>query len=82
MKWKDLFDFVEEKCNFHEKEEGNNDSLTWTCYRDLRFVKEFCKKHKLNFKKIKKKLDKTGGFCDCEVLFNSVGRINGEEDLK
>ena len=40
------------------------------------------KKHNLNFPQIKKKLEKTGGFCDCEVLFNSTEKIDGEDILR
>ena len=74
----DLFKFIDTKCNFRELKKG----LTWTCYHNLKFTKEFCKKNKLDFKNIEKKLHKHGGFCDCEVLLNVWGRINEKEVLK
>ena len=49
MKYIKLFDYIEKKCNFKEKEKGNPESVTWKCHGDLRFAKEFCKKNKLNF---------------------------------
>lgn len=73
----DLFQFVEKKCNFKD-----NKGLAWTCYHNLKFTKEFCKKNKLDFAKIEKRLHKHGGFCDCEVIFNAWGKINEKEVLK
>lgn len=77
MKYEKLYDYLRKKCNFR-KEKGKD---TWTCFGDLRFVKEFCKKHNLNFKKIKERVEGTGGYCDCEVLFNSTEKINDNEVL-
>ena len=78
MKYKELFDYLGKKCNFRKKK----GIPTWNCDNELTFTKEFCKKHKLNFERIKKRLEDTGGYCDCEVLFNSIHKINNLEDLQ
>ena len=74
----DLFDFVEEKCNFRITHVGKT---VWTCYKDLRFTKEFCEKNKVDFDKVKEALESTGGFCDCEVVFNSSDKIATNREL-
>jgi len=78
MKYEDLFNYLEKKCNFR-KVKGKD---TWTCYGDLRFTKQFCKENKLSFIKLKRALKETGGYCDCEVLLNSYERINGDDEIK
>ena len=78
MKYKKLFDYLEKKSNFRKVKTED----TWTCYNDLRFTKQFCKENKLNFEELKKKLEDTGGFCDCEVLFNSAEKIKEDEEIK
>jgi hypothetical protein len=68
--WKDLFRYIDRKCNFHEKKKGDPKSMTWTCFGDLRFAESFCKRHKLDSERVKHILQFFGGFCDCEILFN------------
>jgi hypothetical protein len=67
-----LAEWLEQKCDFHK----DADKTRWTCYGDLRFTKAFCSRNKLNFEAVKKLLEGTGEFCDCEVLFNCVERIS------
>lgn len=71
----DLFRYLVELCDF--KENGS-----WTCFGDLTFTAEFCIMHDLDFADAKKKLNKTGGYCDCEVLWNSKDRISPDEVMK
>ena len=78
MKYKELFDYLSKKCNFR-KVKGKT---IWVCDNKLTFTEEFCKKHLLDFKEIKKRLNDASGYCDCEVLFNSVWKIDSQEDLK
>jgi len=68
--YKDLFKYVERKCNFHYKRKNDPESLTFTCHGDLRFTEAFCKRHKLDFQRVKHILEFFGGFCDCEILLN------------
>ena len=81
MKYEELFKYLNEKCDFC-RVKGNPKALTWTCNGKLDFTKEFCKTNKLNFKNVKKRLNNTGGFCDCEVLFNSAEKIKMSEVIK
>ncbi len=84
MKYQKLFDYLEGKCNFKEiktKSKTKKD-YTWKCDRKLSFTNQFCKKNKLDFEKVKKRLEDTGGYCDCEVLLNSAERIKGSEEIK
>lgn len=74
--YKEIFDKLEDKVNFKKNHDGE---VHWTCFHDLRFTKEICKELKVSFVKVKKRFVETGGFCDCEVLFNSVDRINEQE---
>ena len=80
MKWKDLFKFLkgEEACNFR-KVKGET---TWSCdSKTLTFTQNFCEEHGIDFEKVKQICNDTGGYCDCEVLFNTVSCVNGEEEL-
>lgn len=72
MIWGDLFEFVSDKVNFHQV----NGEWNWTCHGDLRFAKEFIEKCGLNEEEVLEKLRNTGGYCDCEVLFNSAEVID------
>ena len=84
MKYQELFDYLEGKCDFKEiktKSKTKKD-YTWKCDGKLTFVRQFCEENKLDFKKLKKRLGDTGGYCDCEVIFNSAEKIKGSEDLK
>jgi len=79
--WKELFDFLEEKVNFHYKKEQSKtpENISWICFGDLRFVEAFCKTRNLDTSAVIKRLNETGGYCDCEVLFNSVANIDSNE---
>ena len=77
MKYKQFFDFLKEKCNFRHE----NGELVWECNWDLKFTEMFCQENKLNFEKVKARLNNTEGFCDCEALFNSVKCISGNEEI-
>ena len=88
MKWKDLFDFMEEKVDFRHKdglpydpETTDANDITWTCNHDHTFVKEFCEQHNLNYEAVGERLRNTGGHCDCEVLLNSVEAIDEDSEL-
>jgi len=84
MKYQELFDYLEGKCDFKEiknKSKAKKD-YTWNCDCKLTFTKQFCKKNKLDFEKVKKRLNNTGGYCDCEVIFNSAEKIKGSEEIK
>lgn len=78
MEYTDLFTYLNKRCNFHYTKKNNPDSLTWTCHSDLRFTEEFCKKHNLDFVRVRHILEFFGGFCDCEVLMN-VDREENEQ---
>ncbi len=65
--YKDLFKYIDRKCNFHEDKKGKT---TWTCHGDLRFAEAWCKRNKMDFLRVKHILNFFGGFCDCEILFN------------
>jgi len=74
--YNDLFDFVEDKCNFRKDKKGK---FVWNCNGKLRFVEEFFILNKIN-KQIQEnviaKLKKCGGYCDCEVIFNCMDNID------
>ena len=73
--FEELFKYLQTKCNFHgEKPED----ITWTCFGDLRFTRTFCEANVLEFESVKERLNGTGGYCDCEVLFNSTVHLRGE----
>ena len=76
--YQDLFKYVDRKCNFHEDDKGKT---TWTCNGDLRFAEAFCKRHKLDFQRVKHILEFFGGHCDCEILLN-VDREEHEDIWK
>lgn len=80
MKFKDLYNFLDKKCNFHEKEKGKPETMTWKC-NGFQFVKEFCKKNKIDYKKLLSILNNNGAFCDCEVLFNVTEHIKETKNL-
>ena len=76
--YQDLFEYLDEKCNFND---GKGDKTTWVCDNKLTFTKEFCTKNKLDFEEIKVALEGSGGYCDCEVLFNSMENLDENEEL-
>jgi len=67
----DLFEYVATRCDLREE----NGKTVWECGNDLTFTKEFCEENGLAFEKIKERLNDTGGYCDCEVLLNSMDTI-------
>jgi len=73
LQWDALFGFLEAKVNFRKVKSKD----TWTCDNQLTFTKEFCDANNLDFEKIKATLNTFGGFCDCEVLFNSADHLEG-----
>lgn len=75
--WEQLINYLEQKCDFHRK----HGQATWTCFGDLRFTKEYCEANKLDYGKIEAIVQATGGFCDCEVLFNSVEHLCMKQEL-
>jgi len=83
MKWKDLFDYVSKKVNFRYKEgkPKTTENVIWACYGDLGFVRKFCKKHGIPISSVISRLNETGGYCDCEVLFNSIEHIDENEEI-
>lgn len=87
MKWGDLFDYVSEKVNFRQKnglpydDATDPNDITWTCNHDHTFVKEFCSQHNLDYEVVGDRLRNTGGYCDCEVLWNSVEAIDENSEF-
>jgi hypothetical protein len=72
-----FFDWLYKRCNF----KGKGAKASWTCYHDLRFTKEFCSRHGLDFNKVEKELSNTGGYCDCEVILNSSDKIPDSKQM-
>lgn len=81
LRWHDLFEYVNEKCNFHEEVLGNPGSVKWKCSGEFDYVGEFCKQHHLHDGHMKGLLRKAGVYCDCEVILNAVRYINPEERI-
>ena len=73
----DLFAYLEKRCNLRQE----NGRDVWDCRNDLSFTKEFCDKYGLDFDGVRKRLEDTGGFCDCEVLMNSSETIHDDETI-
>jgi tetratricopeptide (TPR) repeat protein len=74
----DLFAYLEKRCNLREE----NGRSVWDCKNDLSFTKELCDKYGLDFNVVKKRLEDTGGYCDCEVLMNSTESIPDDEVIE
>ena len=79
IRFKDLVKFLDEKTNF--RREGKKGKLVWRCDCQLTFTKEFCKINNLWYQYVKDLLYATGGYCDCEVLFNSIDKIKSNTIL-
>ena len=75
--FKDLVARLEKECNFHKEGE----TTRWTCRGTLFFTEQYCQENGADFSSVKALLEANGGFCDCEVLFNSVGKISGNTFL-
>jgi hypothetical protein len=87
MTYGDLFKYLDKKCDFRTKDGSDYDpekpnNVTWTCDNKLTFVEEFCKEHRLDFALVAHRLQESGGWCDCEVLFNSVHTIDKKKSLE
>lgn len=48
------------------------------CDHTLKQVKMFCEANDLSFEELSQTLNDLSGFCDCEVLMNSVERVKGD----
>lgn len=68
----DLFTYLDNIIKFSKMRVEN-------CSCKLLETEKFCKEKNLDYIKIKKKLESTGGHCDCEVLLNSTEMINPNE---
>lgn len=64
----------EQGCNFHERVPGDSQSVTWKCDNTLAMTRQWLQEHGLNVDANVGKLQALGGFCDCEVLFNTTER--------
>ena len=53
-----------------------------TCDTTLKQTREFCQKRGLNFEKIRKELEIYSAYCDCEVLYNVLNRVDGNSILE
>ena len=51
------------------------------CDKTLRQTHIFCLQEGLDFEKVEKELNKHGGYCDCEVIFNCRGRLKGSKKM-
>ena len=81
MKWKALFDYLEEKVNFRYVGKKSVENITWDCDHKLTHTKQFCKDNNIDFRKVEALCCATGGYCDCEVLFNTTERISDDDEL-
>ena len=52
------------------------------CDGKLTIVKDFCDTNDLDFKKLEKKLNDGGGYCDCEVLYNVTEKYFGDIEIR
>jgi hypothetical protein len=82
LTWGGLFAHVDKQCNFHYEGEKNADNFRWTCHHDLRFAKTFCEEKGVAWTQVKTRLHDTGGFCDCEILFNTVEHFSEAEEAE
>lgn len=48
------------------------------CNHNHRLAREWCDANDADWPTVEAWLLSTGGFCDCEVLFNSASKIDGE----
>ena len=65
VKWRQLFDYVENRLEYDRKCSGTH-----------KHVKEFCFTHNIDYDVINKKLVETGGDCDCKVIMNNQYKID------
>lgn len=64
----------EQGCNFRERVPGDSQSITWKCDNTLAMTRQWLQEHGLNVNANVGKLEALGGFCGCEVLFNTTER--------
>ncbi len=69
MKYDDLFNDLHDKLSHG------------SCDHTLRHAKAFAEVHGLHFGELSDVLQDMGGYCDCEVLINAAGRIDGDEEI-
>lgn len=67
MKYNDLFNDLHDKLSHG------------SCDHTLKHAKEYSERHGLDFEELSDVLQEMGGYCDCEVLINAAGRIDGDE---
>ena len=78
--WGDFFSRVEELCEF--KDDTDKDKgLTWMCDHDHRRCVQACGELGGDWDIIGTMLMQSGGYCDCEVIFNSTEYIDEDELL-
>ena len=74
--WVDLFDYVAKRVDVRYAGAEKPENMRFTCHHDFQFVQEFLAKHpEVAWGAVFKQLTETGGFCDCEVLWNSARQI-------
>ena len=59
-----------EACNFQQQTPGDIESITWTCDGTLQLTRHWMRAHGIDEATNIPELEKRGGHCDCEVLFN------------
>jgi hypothetical protein len=59
-----------EGCNFRQEIPGNVESTRWTCDHTLKLTRQWMRAHGVDEAANVPELEKRGGYCDCEVLFN------------
>lgn len=72
MIWGRLFEYLDDF--FYEKDVVN-------CYHDYSFIRTFCKKNEINFDEFQPILEVTGGYCDCEVYFNTNRIVDHNSEI-
>lgn len=69
---------LEIKCDFKQSNPKDKKSITWNCGNNHSFSKQILSSMGLNNEETKSFLSKCeeyGGYCDCEILFNSEERL-------
>lgn len=65
-----------EACNFREDDDGQ---VRWTCHHDLRFTEQWLAENGFDVVQGLDFCHHTGGYCDCEVIFNTAEYCDCEE---
>ncbi len=71
-----------EGCDFRQKIPGDVKSITWKCSngRSRPFAEKILKEMGISVAKIADVMtfcDEHGGYCDCEIVFNVAGAVEG-----